>query len=157
MWAYEQSGVVPDAVTTAKALGGGLPIGALITGERLSKVLQPGDHGSTFAGGALVSAAAHAALDVLEDPGLHARVRELGERLAARIEELPGVRTVRQRGLMVGFDVAGDAPGIVRRALLEQRLVCNATGPETIRFLPPLIIGEAEADEAVARIAPLLA
>jgi acetylornithine/N-succinyldiaminopimelate aminotransferase len=156
MWAYEQSGVVPDAMTTAKALGGGLPIGALITGERLSKVLQPGDHGSTFAGGALVSAAAHAALDVLEDPALHARVREIGERLAARVAELPGVRTVRQRGLMVGFDVTGDAPGIVRRALLEQRLVCNATGPGTIRFLPPLIIGEAEADEAVERIAPLL-
>jgi acetylornithine/succinyldiaminopimelate/putrescine aminotransferase len=93
---------------------------------------------------------------VLEDPQLHAHARELGERLAARVEELPGVLRVRQRGLMVGFDVTGDAPAIVRRALLEQRLVCNATGPETIRFLPPLIIGEAEADEAVARIAPLL-
>jgi len=158
MWAYQQAGVVPDAMTTAKALGGGLPIGALVTGDRLSQVLQPGDHGSTFAGGAVVTAAANAALDVLEDPALHARVRELGERIAARVEELPGVRAVRHRGLMIGFDVAGtDAPGIVRRALLEQRLVCNATGPETIRFLPPLVIGEAEADEAVDRIAPLLA
>ena len=157
LWAFQQSGVVPDAMTTAKALGGGLPIGALITGERLSEVLQPGDHGSTFAGGPVVAAAAHAALDVFEDPALHARVRELGERLAARLEELSGVRAVRQRGLMVGFDVAGDAPAIARRALLEQRLVCNATGPETIRFLPPLVIGEAEADEAVDRIAPLLA
>ena len=158
MWAYQQAGVVPDAMTTAKALGGGLPIGALITGERLSQVLQPGDHGSTFAGGAVVTAAANAALDVLEDPALHARARDLGERIAARLEELPGVRAVRHRGLMVGFDVNGtDAPGIVRRALLEQRLVCNATGPETIRFLPPLIIGEAEADDAVDRIAPLLA
>ena len=158
MWAYQQAGVVPDAMTTAKALGGGLPIGALITGERLSQVLQPGDHGSTFAGGAVVTAAANAALDVLEDPALHARVRDLGERIAARLEELPGVRAVRHRGLMIGFDVTGtDAPGIVRRALLEQRLVCNATGPETIRFLPPLVIGEAEADDAVDRIAPLLA
>jgi acetylornithine/N-succinyldiaminopimelate aminotransferase len=156
LWAFQQSGVVPDALTTAKALGGGLPIGAIVTGERLAQTLQPGDHGSTFAGGAVVTAAAHAALDVLEDPALHARARELGERLAARLEETPGVRAVRQRGLMVGFDVAGDAPAIVRRALLEQRLVCNATGPETIRFLPPLIIGEAEADEAVDRIAPLL-
>jgi len=156
LWAFQQSGVVPDALTTAKALGGGLPIGAIVTGERLAQTLQPGDHGSTFAGGPVVTAAAHAALDVLEDPALHARVRELGERLAARLEELPGVVRVRRRGLMVGFDVAGDAPAIVRRALLEQRLVCNATGPETIRFLPPLIIGEAEADEAVERIAPLL-
>jgi predicted acetylornithine/succinylornithine family transaminase len=157
LWAYQQSGVVPDAMTTAKALGGGLPIGALITGERLQAVLVPGDHGSTFAGGPTVAAAAHAALDVLEDPDLHARVRELGERLVARVGELPGVRAVRGRGLMVGFDVAGDAPAIVRRALLEQRLVCNATGPETIRLLPPLTIGEAEADEAIARLAPLLA
>ena len=158
MWAYQQAGVVPDAMTTAKALGGGLPIGALVTGDRLAQVLQPGDHGSTFAGGAVVTAAANAALDVLEDPALHARVRALGERIAARVEELPGVRAVRHRGLMIGFDVTGtDAPGIVRRALLEQRLVCNATGPETSRFLPPLVIGEAEADEAVDRIAPLLA
>ena len=157
LWAYEQSGVVPDALTTAKALGGGLPIGALVTGERLSAVLQPGDHGSTFAGGAVVAAAANAALDVLEDPDLHARVRDLGERLVARVEELPGVVRVRGRGLMVAFDISGaDAPGIVRRALLEQRLVCNATGPETIRLLPPLIIGEAEADEALARLAALL-
>jgi acetylornithine/N-succinyldiaminopimelate aminotransferase len=157
LWAYEQSGVVPDALTTAKALGGGLPIGALVTGERLSEVLQPGDHGSTFAGGAVVASAANAALDVLEDPALHARVRELGERLVARLQELEGVRRVRGRGLMVAFDIAGaDAPGIVRRALLEQRLVCNATGPETIRLLPPLTIGEAEADEAVARLAALL-
>jgi predicted acetylornithine/succinylornithine family transaminase len=158
LWCFQQSGVVPDALTTAKALGGGLPIGAIVTGERLAQTLQPGDHGSTFAGGPVVTAAANAALDVLEDPQLHTRARELGERLSARLEELPGVRAVRQRGLMVGFDIAsGDAPAIVRRALLEQRLVCNATGPETIRFLPPLIIGEAEADEAIDRIAPLLA
>jgi acetylornithine/N-succinyldiaminopimelate aminotransferase len=157
LWAYQQSGVVPDAMTTAKALGGGLPIGALITGERLSQVLQPGDHGSTFAGGPVVAAAAHAALDVLEDPALHARVRELGERMVARLEEVPGVGAVRGRGLMVAFDVDGaDAPGI-GRALLEQRLVCNATGPGTIRLLPPLVIGEAEADAAIDRLAPLLA
>ena len=67
LWAYEATGVVPDAITVAKALGGGLPIGALIAGERLSDVLAPGDHGSTFAGGPLVCAAAHAAFDVLED------------------------------------------------------------------------------------------
>jgi predicted acetylornithine/succinylornithine family transaminase len=157
LWAYEHSGVVPDAMTTAKALGGGLPIGALITGERLSDVLVPGDHGSTFPGGPVVTAAAHAALDVLEDPELHRRVRELGERIVAQLQEIPRLRNVRGRGLMIAFDVdGGDAPGIVRRALLEQRLVCNATGPETIRLLPPLIIGEAEADEAIARLRALL-
>ena len=157
LWAYQHSGVVPDALTTAKALGGGLPIGALITGERLADVLQPGDHGSTFPGGALVTAAAHAALDVLEDPALHARVRELGERIRARLAELPGAREVRGRGLMNAVDLdRGDAPDLVRRALLEQRLVCNATGPQTIRLLPPLIIGESEADEAVDRLRAVL-
>jgi acetylornithine/N-succinyldiaminopimelate aminotransferase len=157
LWAYQRSGVVPDALTTAKALGGGLPIGALVTGNRLSEVLQPGDHGSTFAGGPVVAAAAHAALDVLEDPDLHARVRALGERIRARLEELPGAREVRGRGLMNAVDLdGGDAPAIVRRALLEQRLVCNATGPRTIRLLPPLVIGEAEADEAVDRLRAVL-
>jgi predicted acetylornithine/succinylornithine family transaminase len=158
MWAYEPTGVVPDALTTAKALGGGLPIGALITGERLREVLVPGDHGSTFAGGAVVAAAANAALDVLEDPALHERVNELGERLRAALAELPRVVAVRGRGLMVGIDVDElSAPDVVRRALLEQRLVLNATGPATIRFLPPLTIGEAEVDDAVGRLAPLLA
>ncbi len=158
LWAYEQTGVVPDALTTAKALGGGLPIGALITGERLRATLAPGDHGSTFGGGPLVAAAANAALDVLEDPELLARVRALGERLRERLRELPAVGAVRQRGLMVGFDVPGvDAPAAVRRLLLDERLVCNAPGPSTIRLLPPLVIGVAEVDEAVARIGRVLA
>jgi acetylornithine/N-succinyldiaminopimelate aminotransferase len=159
LWAYEQTGVVPDALTTAKALGGGLPIGALITGERLRDVLEPGDHGSTFAGGPLVAAAANAALDVLEDPALHARVRELGERLVEAVRELPHVATVRGRGLMVAFDLAPGgpaAPDVARRALLDQRLVVNATGPATVRLLPPLVVSEAEIDEAVARLRAVL-
>jgi acetylornithine/N-succinyldiaminopimelate aminotransferase len=157
LWAYEQTPVVPDALTTAKALGGGLPIGALVAGERLQDVLEPGDHGSTFAGGPLVAAAAHAALDILEDPALHARVLELGERLRERLAELPSVTAVRGRGLMNAFDVDGDAPALVRRLLLEERLVANATGPSTIRLLPPLIVGEEQIDDAVGRIERLLA
>jgi acetylornithine/succinyldiaminopimelate/putrescine aminotransferase len=157
MWAYEHSGVVPDAMTTAKALGGGLPIGALITGERLQDVLAPGDHGSTFAGGPLVAAAANAALDVLEDPALHARVRELGEGLVEGLRDLPRVASVRGRGLMVAFEVdGGGAPDLVKAALLEHRLVVNATGPTTIRLLPPLIVGEAEVDDALGRLRAVL-
>ncbi len=156
LWAYEQTGVVPDALTTAKALGGGLPIGALVTGERLADTFQPGDHGSTFAGGPLVAAAANAAFDVLEDPALLASVRLLGERLRAGLEALPGTASVRGRGLMVAFD-AGDAPGLVRRALLEERLVLNATGPATVRLLPPLIATAEEIDDALTRIGRLLA
>jgi predicted acetylornithine/succinylornithine family transaminase len=155
LWAYEQTPVVPDAMTLAKALGGGLPIGALVTGERLADVFQPGDHGSTFAGGPVVAAAAHAVLDVIDDDTLLARVRELGQRLEAGLRDLPGVTDVRGRGLMRAIEIEG-APGVVRRALLEQRLVLNATGPTTVRFLPPLIVGEPEVDEALSRLRRLL-
>jgi acetylornithine/N-succinyldiaminopimelate aminotransferase len=155
LWAYEQTPVVPDAMTVAKALGGGLPIGALVTGEHLADVLRPGEHGSTFAGGPVVAAAAHAALDVIDDDALLARVRELGERLAAGLRELPGVTEVRGRGLMRAIEIEG-APDLVRRALLEQRLVLNATGPTTVRFLPPLIVSESEVDDALSRLGAAL-
>ena len=155
LWAYEQTGVVPDALTTAKALGGGLPIGALVTGERLADVFAPGDHGSTFAGGPLVASAALAAFEVLDDPALLASVRELGERLHAGLAALPGAGNVRGRGLMVAFD-ADDAPGLVRRALDDERLILNATAPGTVRLLPPLIVTAEEVDDALARIGRLL-
>jgi predicted acetylornithine/succinylornithine family transaminase len=155
MWAYEGTPVVPDALTTAKALGGGLPIGALVTGPGLADVFAPGDHGSTFAGGPLAAAAANAAFDVIDDPELLARVRELGERLRERLTALDGVANVRGRGLMVGFEVA-DAPAVARRALLEQRLVVNATGPGTIRLLPPLIVSDEQLDDAVGRLAAVI-
>jgi acetylornithine/N-succinyldiaminopimelate aminotransferase len=155
-WAYEQSAVVPDLLCTAKALGGGLPIGALITGERHADTFQPGDHGSTFAGGAVVCAAAHAALDVLLDESLLERVRELGELLRAGLRPFRHVTEVRGRGLMIAFDLDTDANQIVRRLLTEQRLVVNATGPSTIRLLPPLVIGEDAALAALDRISTVL-
>lgn len=156
LWAYEQTGVVPDAITVAKALGGGLPIGALITGERLADVLVPGDHGSTFGGGPLVAAAALAALEVTDDPGLLTRVRERGLRLMAGLETLPHVVSVRGRGLMLACEVDVSAPEVVRRALLSQRLVLNATGPTTIRLMPPLIVSESEIDDALGRLGAAL-
>jgi acetylornithine/N-succinyldiaminopimelate aminotransferase len=156
LWAFEHSGVVPDAMTLAKGLAGGLPMGALVIGPKLAGVFAPGDHGSTFAGGPLVSAAANAALDVIDDERLLASVRELGERLLEGLRELPGVRSARGRGLMVAAEIAGDAPDVARRALLEQRLIINATGPATLRFLPPLVIGTDEVDEALRRVGSLL-
>ncbi len=157
LWAYRQTPVVPDAITSAKGLGGGLPIGALITGERLADVLQPGDHGSTFAGGPVACTAALSAIEICSDPELLQSVVELGERLRHALAELPGIRTVRGRGLMVGFDLNGgvSAPELARRALLEQRLVLNATGPATIRLEPPLIVSAAQIDDAVGRLAGL--
>jgi acetylornithine/N-succinyldiaminopimelate aminotransferase len=156
LWAHEQTGVVPDAMTLAKALGGGMPIGALVTGPRLADVLAPGDHGSTFAGGPVAAAAALAALDVIDRPERLARVMELGERLAEGLAQLNGVREVRGRGLIRAIEIDG-APELTRRALLEQRLVVNATGPTTLRFLPPLIVEEAQIDDALGRVRALLA
>jgi acetylornithine/N-succinyldiaminopimelate aminotransferase len=153
LWAYQQTPVVPDALTSAKALGGGLPIGALVTGERLADVFQPGDHGSTFAGGPVIASAALVALEICSDQPLLERVRGLGERL----ERLPFVSVVRGRGLMLAVDLLEglSAPDLARRALLEQRLVLNATGPGTIRFLPPLVVSEQEIDDALVRLSAL--
>jgi acetylornithine/N-succinyldiaminopimelate aminotransferase len=156
LWAYEQTGVRPDAMTIAKALGGGLPIGALVTGERLADVFAPGDHASTFAGGPVIAAASLAALDVTGRQDLLARSRELGERLTVALRELAHVVSVRGRGLMLACEVDVPAPAVVRRALLEQRLILNATGPTTVRLLPPLTIGQAEVDEALARLSAAL-
>ncbi|HUB72629.1 MAG TPA: acetylornithine transaminase [Solirubrobacteraceae bacterium] len=156
LWAYQQSGVRPDAITVAKALGGGLPIGALVTGERLADVLAPGDHGSTFAGGPVVAAAALAALEVIDDAALLERVRELGALLAAGLERLAHVREVRGRGLMLACELDVPAGEVVARALLEQRLVVNATGPTTVRLLPPLVIERHDVEEALARLARAL-
>jgi acetylornithine/succinyldiaminopimelate/putrescine aminotransferase len=155
LWAWQHSGVVPDALTAAKALANGLPIGALVCGPSLADVLEPGDHGSTFAGAPVQCAAALAVLDILEDPELQARVLELGERLAEGLRELAGAVEVRGRGLMLAAELAPDhsegAPAIVRRALLDQRFVLNATGPTTVRLLPPLTIGQSEVDDARGR------
>jgi predicted acetylornithine/succinylornithine family transaminase len=157
LWAYEESGVVPDLMTSAKALANGLPIGALICSPRYADVFAPGDHGSTFAGGPVPCAAALAVLDVVEDPALLARVRALGARLAEGLAALPGVIDVRGRGLMLACDFAdGGAPELVRRALLEQRLVLNATGPATLRLLPALTIGDEHVDEVLQRLRALL-
>jgi predicted acetylornithine/succinylornithine family transaminase len=154
LWAYEQTGVEPDALTSAKALGGGLPVGALVTGPRLADALQAGDHGSTFAGGPVIASAALVALELCSEPALLHRVRALGERLLAGLASLPYAGVTRGRGLMCAIDVAdgASAPELARRALLEQRLVINATGPATIRVEPPLIVADAEVDEALARL-----
>ncbi len=158
LWAYEQTGVTPDALTSAKALGGGLPIGALVTGPRLADVLTVGDHGSTFAGGPLICSAALQALEICSDPALLERVQFLGGQLAAGLERLPFTAAVRGRGLMLAIDLIDgiDAVGLARRALLEQRLVINATGPSTIRFEPPLVVSESELGDALRRLESLV-
>ena len=149
LWAYEQLAVRPDVMTAAKALGGGLPVGACVTGPQVGDVFEPGDHGSTFAGAPVAAAAALAAFDVIDDAALLASVRELGGRFVHRLAELEGVREVRGRGLMVGVTLAGglDAVDVARRAL-EAGLVINVPGSGMLRFLPPLVIDGDDVDAA---------
>ncbi|NLT07158.1 MAG: acetylornithine/succinylornithine family transaminase [Solirubrobacterales bacterium] len=153
LWAWQGLGVRPDVMTVAKGLGGGLPIGACLTTPEVADTLRPGDHGSTFAGGPVIAAGANAVLDVVDDPAFLAAVAEKGERLAAGLEGL-GL-AVRGRGLMLGF-ACDDGPGLAGRLLADHRLVVNATGPDTIRLLPPLTVSAAEIDDAVARIGAAL-
>jgi len=150
MWAWQGVEVKPDVMTTAKGLGGGLPIGACVTTPEQADVLQPGDHGSTFAGGPVIAAAANAVLDVVDDPDLLSDVADYGERLARGLAEI-GLRRVRGRGLMLAFET-DDGPGFARKALLDERLVLNATGPDTVRLLPPLTVIPEEIDDALDRI-----
>jgi len=152
LWAWQAAGVRPDVMTLAKGLGGGLPIGACLTGAAHADVLQPGDHGSTFGGGPLVAAAANAVLDVVGEPGFLDEVGRKGELLAGGLRDL-GLE-VRGRGLMLAF-AADEAPGLVRRLLTEQRLVVHATGPDTVRLLPPLTVSDEEIERAVGRIGKL--
>jgi acetylornithine/N-succinyldiaminopimelate aminotransferase len=156
LWAFEQTPVQPDLFTAAKALASGLPIGACVAGEAAAETLEPGDHGSTFGGGPLVAAAALATLDVIDDDALLARVRVLGDRLRAGLERFRGegrLADVRVRGLMAAVDLpperAGQAPDVVSKAL-DEHIVLNATGPDTVRFLPPLIVEEQHVDRVLA-------
>jgi predicted acetylornithine/succinylornithine family transaminase len=150
LWAYEQLPVRPDVMTAAKALGGGLPVGACVTVPELGDVFELGDHGSTFAGAPIAAAAALAALEVIDDPALLRGTRELGGRFMAGLGEVDAVAEVRGRGLMVGLSLAegADAPAAARRAL-DAGLVINVPGPGMLRFLPPLVIGEDDVETAL--------
>jgi acetylornithine/N-succinyldiaminopimelate aminotransferase len=153
LWAYEQTPVRPDVLTSAKALGGGFPIGACVTAPSAADVLEPGDHGSTFAGGPLAAAAALAVLDIVEDPVLLRQVRELGAYLCERLEGLDGVRETRGRGLMIGVGLEeGIDAAALGADLLERGLVVNAPRPDTLRLLPPLVIDSDHVDLAVGLI-----
>jgi len=157
LWAYEQTPVRPDVLTSAKALGGGMPIGACVTSPEAGEVLEPGDHGSTFAGGPLASVAALAVLEIVDDAGLLRRVRERGAKLREALMALDGVKAVRGRGLMLGVGIGEDVDATVIGAdLLERGLIVNVPEPGTLRLLPPLTVDSDQIERAVATIAAAL-
>lgn len=152
MFAFEHYGVRPDILTLAKSLGGGLPIGAAVAGEEVARVFQPGTHGSTFGGNPVVCAAARAVLKVLQEEGLVERAAETGAYFKKCLESLrekfPCIREVRGVGLIVGMEL--DRPGQNLVPLCQERgLLVNCTAGSVIRFLPPLIIGKEDVDEAL--------
>ena len=157
LWAYEQTPVRPDVITSAKALGNGMPIGACVTSPEAGEVLEPGDHGSTFAGGPLASVAALAVLEIVDDAGLLRRVRERGAKLREALMALDGVEAVRGRGLMLGVGIGEDVDATVIGAdLLERGLIVNVPEPGTLRLLPPLTVDSDQIERAVATIAAAL-
>jgi acetylornithine/N-succinyldiaminopimelate aminotransferase len=157
LWAYEQLPARPDVMTAAKALGGGLPVGACVAVPEAADVLERGDHGSTFAGGPLIAAASLAAFDVIDDGELLRRVRDLGARFREGLESIDAIAEARGRGLMIGARLDGvDAMDAAQRVLSEG-LIANPIGADTLRFLPPLVIGEAEVDEALDILRRVLA
>ncbi len=146
LFAYENTGVVPDMLTLAKPLAGGLPMGAVLVSEEIGATIKPGDHGTTFGGGPLVAAVAAHVLDRLSDPSLLAAVREngawLGDQLDAIARRTGKVRAIRGTGFIWGLDVVESANDIVKRGWDEGLLVLTA-GEHTLRILPPLVMDRA--------------
>ncbi|APF40280.1 acetylornithine transaminase [Neomicrococcus aestuarii] len=143
---FASSNIVPDAMTLAKGLGGGFPIGALVTfGETNSHLLSAGQHGTTFGGNPLASAAALATLTVIEDDNLIDHAQQLGKWITAQLEQLDFVTDVHGRGLLIGFDLDVDTSAAVVTAALEHGFIVNAPTPKTIRLAPPLVLTQEEA------------
>ena len=156
-FAFQHAGVAPDVVTMAKGIAGGVPMGACAARASVACVFEPGIHGTTFGGSNLAVRAANTVLDTIEAEGIAQSVSEVGAYLRERLAELPQVVEVRGKGLMVAADLAEglDANAIVL-AGLEAGLVFNATGPHTLRFLPPLVCTRRDVDDLMARLATLL-
>lgn len=155
LFAYERINVVPDIVTLAKPLAGGLPMGAVLMTEEIGAAMRAGEHGTTFGGGPLVASVASHILERLSDPRLLATVREngqwLGDTLAGYAERSNKVRAVRGAGLMWGVDVVEPAAEVVRRGWSNKLLTLTA-GDHTLRLLPPLVISRRDLERGVDRL-----
>jgi len=152
LFAYEWSGVVPDIMTLAKALGGGVPIGAMLATDKVADAFQPGDHASTFGGNPLATAAGCAVLDVMLEDGFLEGVQERASYFQQGLEKLAQKyqtgEPVRGKGFILGWPVSKLGPEIVE-ACLENGLLINCVGGKILRFLPPLIVGKPEIDIAL--------
>lgn len=157
LWSYEFSGVSPDIMTLAKPLAGGLPIGAILTTEAVGSAMTPGDHGSTFSGGAVVTRAGQVVVKRVLSDGFMEHVTEVGNYLVERLEELnsPHIVDVRGRGLMAGIELDIPTSGIVSHGYEHGLLLVNS-GANVIRFVPPLIIEKSHVDELIDKLTLIL-
>jgi len=155
LFGYQHAGIKPDIITLAKALGGGVPIGATVARSELASVLGPGTHGSTFGGNPIACAAALAVCDALEEDGVIANAAEIGGYLLRRLREIaqgaPNVAEVRGVGMIIGVVLKHPAKAVVD-ACFSERLVVNGTADNVLRLLPPLILTREEADAGLAII-----
>ena len=156
MFAWQDYGVKPDVMTTAKALGNGTPVGAFLACGKAATAMVPGDHGTTYGGNPLVCAAANAVLDVFKEKNIVGHVKEVGAYLYEKLEELvveyDCVIAHRGKGLIQGLEFNSAVGPVVTNALLEQHLVLISAGANIIRFVPPLVIKQADVDEMVVRL-----
>jgi len=158
LWAHEWSGVTPDIMTLAKPLAGGLPIGAILMTEAVASAMHPGEHGTTFGGGAMVTAVARHVVERISEPEFLAHVSEVGDYLIERLSELnsPLIKEVRGKGLMVALELVTDVSPVIEQGYEHGLLMVNA-GTNVIRFVPPLIIEKSHVDTLVDRLTTIFA
>lgn len=156
MFAWQGYGVKPDVMTSAKALGNGVPIGAFLACGKAATAMVPGDHGTTYGGNPLVCAAANAVLDVFKEKNITGHVKEVGAYLWEKLEEVAAaydcVIAHRGKGLIQGLEFNTAVGPVVTNALLEQHLVLISAGANIIRFIPPLVIEKADVDAMVGKL-----
>ena len=159
LWGYELYGVEPDVMTLAKGLGGGVPIGAILCKEKVN-IFTYGDHGSTFGGNPLATAVALAVMRETINTDLPAHAKKVGDYLMRKLNELrkdrPYITDVRGHGLLVGIEFDSDITGEVLGKLIQEGVLMNAPAGNVLRFMPPLVLTEAEVDEVVGKLAKVL-
>ena len=158
-FAHQHTGILPDVMTLAKGLGSGVPVGACLTAGKAAGTFKPGNHGSTFGGNPLASTAALTTLSIMEQDKLLDHAANVGnfllQGLHARLGQLAGVSSIRGQGLMIGIELNKPCGDLVQRAL-EQGLLINVTADNVIRLLPPLVFTQAEAQQLLDMLCPLV-
>lgn len=158
-FAHQWAGIIPDVMTLAKGLGSGVPIGAVVAHGKAATVLQPGNHGSTFGGNPLAMRAGIETIRIMEEDGLLAHATKVGDRLKSTLQkelaDVKGVVDVRGQGLIIGIELNKPCGALLGRGA-EAGLLFSVTADTVVRLVPPLIMTEAEADEVVAKLKPLI-